>query len=234
MHKTSCKDLSCSSGQCDDREVEFLIQEKRINLQQRQFDLIQKQKELQQQLQKIYTEQNKLEFLLKDENYEKSDTFSGLEYEIPSYCVNCLGNVYESSSKTALSSEYFRKSSDNTSNQKDFQSQLSDHGRLEAIKFQILLKLGLKTKPNITSFLSKQFIFDTLQRSGEKMINDFTLFSNEMKTKNRSDEIKNENYSDNILDDSVPEEEIEFDEFYGSMREIITFAERGKLHLEDL
>lgn len=36
--------------------------------------------------------------------------------------------------------------------------------RLEAIKHQILLKLGLKTKPNVTQTMPRQFILETVQR----------------------------------------------------------------------
>lgn len=109
MHKINCNDLSCTNKNCDEKGIELLIHEKRLNFQQREYELIEKQKELHRQLQKLYLEQNQLEAVLKDEPNEESEAFSGLEYEIPSYCVNCLGDAFEPSSKTTLSSEYSRK-----------------------------------------------------------------------------------------------------------------------------
>lgn len=237
MHKINCNDLSCMNKDCDDKEIELLIHEKRLNFQQREYDLMQKQKELHRQLQKLHQEQHQLESEVKDEPKQESDAFSGLEYEIPSYCVNCLGDAFEPSSKATLSSEFSRKHSEvgATNNPGDIQTQLSDHGRLEAIKFQILLKLGLKTKPNVTNLLPKQFIFDTLQRSGETVANDYTMMfdSSEKMDKQEliADEIKinNQNKSEDfVAKDFSLDEEQEFDDFYGRTREIISFADRGK------
>jgi hypothetical protein len=226
MHKIDCNVLSCSNSQCDDDKVDLLFKEKILNFQQRENDLIQKQKDIQRQLQKLYSEQIKLEAVLRDEPQKTSKVISGLEYEIPSYCANCLGDIFEPSSKTTLSSEYSRKKSG------EVQSQLSDHGRLEAIKFQILLKLGLKSKPNVTSFMSKQFIFDTLQRSSESTVHDFTLLDSNEQIYAKEllpDELKNKKRNSSESTKEL-DEELEFDDFYGSTREIITFAERGKSH----
>lgn len=243
MHSIHCNESSCLNQDCDGEKVKLLIHEKRLYLQRREYELIQKQKELQRQLQKLHLEQNQLESESNDEPRVESDVFSGLEYEIPSYCANCLGDVFEPSSKSTLSSEFSRKNSEElslTSQQDDIQThQLSDHGRLEAIKLQILLKLGLKNKPNVTNSLSKQFIFDALQRSGETSINDFTMLfqSNDniethdlvsdqlhhIKTSNQS---KVEDHLNEELKE--PDEDQEFDDFYGRTREIISFAEKGE------
>jgi hypothetical protein len=246
MHTINCNDSSCLNKDCDDKAVKLLKHEKRLNLQRREYELMQKQKDLQRQLQKIYSEQHQIEFELKDDPKVESDVFSGLEYEIPSYCANCLGDSFEPSSKSSLSSEYSRKTSEGislTNQQEDIQSaQLSDHGRLEAIKFQILLKLGLKNKPNVTNSLSKQFIFDTLQRSGETAINDYTMLfqsNNNMETRDLileqlqqlkiGNQTKNEDIANEELKESQPDDEQEFDDFYGRTREIISFADKGKL-----
>lgn len=52
-------------------------------------------------------------------------------------------------------------------NNKSKKQSLIDSLRIENIKFQILSKLGLKTKPNVTNTLSRQVIMDTLQRADE-------------------------------------------------------------------
>jgi hypothetical protein len=244
MHTINCNDSSCPNQDCDDKSVKLLKHEKRLNLHRREHELVQKQKELQRQLQKLHSEQHQLELDSKDEPQEESEVFSKLEYEIPSYCANCLGDAFEPSSKSTLSSEYSRKTSEGvglTNQQEDIQSpQLSDHGRLEAIKFQILLKLGLKNKPNVTSSLSKQFIFDTLQRSGENAINDYTLLfqsNDNMETRDlvldqlqqlkESNHSKKEDLENEETREMQPDEEQEFDDFYGRTREIISFAEKG-------
>lgn len=244
MHTIKCNDSSCLNQDCDGDEVKLLIHEKRLYLQRREYELIQKQKELQRQLQKLYSEQHQLESEVNDEPKVESE-YSGLEYEIPSYCANCLGDAFEPSSKSTLSSEYSRKTPDGlsvASQQEDVQTpQLSDHGRLEAIKFQILLKLGLKNKPNVTNSISKQFIFDALQRSGETKINDYTmlfqssdnmemhdLVSDQLQQMKTSNQSKNEDILSEELKEAQPEDDHEFDDFYGRTREIISFAEKGK------
>lgn len=83
--------------------------------------------------------------------------------------------------------------------------------RLESIKHQILTKLGLKHKPNVTQHYPKQVIIDTIMRAGEKNFNNDKSHESDLKR------------------DSVQMEEPEPDDFYGRTREIISFAERGKL-----
>lgn len=120
---------------------------------------------------------------------------------------------------------------------------MSDHGRLEAIKFQILLKLGLKNKPNVTNTLPKQFIFDTLRRSGDPTANanDFTMLFQSSDDKDTRDlmldqlqhlKMSNDSLVEELkaedLKESPLEDDQEFDDFYGRTREIITFADRGE------
>ena len=239
----NCNNPSCLNGDCDSDAIQLLRHEKRLSIQQRENELMQKQRDLQHQLRKLYLEQHQLESELSDTPENPTSADSELEYEIPSYCANCLGDAFEPSSKSTLSSEYSRKTSESVSSSNQQMPQLSDHNRLEAIKFQILLKLGLKNKPNVTNSLPKQFIFDTLRRSGDPMINpnDYTmLFQSsddietrdlvldqlqQLKLSNDStiDETNNEDFKE-----THHEDEQDFDDFYGRTREVITFAEKGE------
>lgn len=229
---------SCLSGDCINENSKLLRHEKRLSIQQREIELMEKQKELQLQLQKLYVEQHQLELEMKDA--PDTNVFEGFEYEIPSYCANCLGDTFEPSAKSSLSSEFSRKSVPSQQI-----PQLSDHSRLEAIKFQILLKLGLNKKPNITSSLPKQFIFDTLRRSGDPTLNwnDYSMLfqSSESNLDSRdlvldqlqSLKVNNDNSTDNLKAEDLKEphpleEDQDFDDFYGRTKEIITFAEKGK------
>lgn len=92
----------------------------------------------------------------------------------------------------------------------------SDVIRLESIKHQILSKLGLKQKPNVTQLLPKQVIIDTIMRAGEKNFHD----------KLQQSDYKSDSFQNDIEPDTEPEPEP--DDFYGRTREIISFAERGK------
>lgn len=246
MHTITCNSPSCLNGDCD-TVAKVLRHEKRLSIQQREYELIQKQKELQIQLQKLYAEQHQLDAEMRDSPELKA--FTGVEYEIPSYCANCLGDSFEPSAKSSLSSEFSRKNSEETDTSSQQIPQLSDHSRLEAIKFQILLKLGLKNKPNVTSPLPKQFIFDTLRRSGDPALNmnDFPMYLQSSDSIETRDLVLDQlqqlkvNASESIVDElkaeetfkehSVPEDDQEFDDFYGRTQEIITFAEKGGLHL---
>jgi hypothetical protein len=251
MHSIKCNDKTCiNNNDCSNIEKAMLASshEKRIQLQQREHALMQKQRELHLQLQKLYLEQQQLDSNDAPEKSESIPFHSGLEYEIPSYCANCLGDVFEPSSKNSLSSEYSRKNIESNSGsalreEGAQMSPLSDHGRLEAIKLQILLKLGLKKKPNVTNYLPKQYIFDTLRRSGDPINNnDFSmLFESSEETKdqdfelNEVQELKSLRNGSNVEElkseekkETSPEEDQEFDDFYGKTREIITFAEKGK------
>lgn len=242
MHTINCNNPSCASGECDDDAIQLLRHERRLSIQQREYALMQKQKELQLQLQKLYLEQHQLETELNDTPVE-TEADSGLEYEIPSYCANCLGDAFESSTKSSLSSEYSRKNSERTEESNQQVPPLSDHSRLEAIKFQILLKLGLKNKPNVTNTLPKQFIFDTLRRSGDPAVNsnDFTMLFQSSDNKETRDlmqdqlqllKINNDSIVDELkaedLKESPPDDDQEFDDFYGRTREIIAFADKGE------
>lgn len=201
-----------------------LRRKQKLALDQRENDLLQMQRELQIQLQRVHTEQLKLE----QPNSELEEAIDSYEY--PSYCANCLGDTLEHINKNLLSSEFSRKVDSNTRNsiqtEKEIR-QLSDHSRLEAIKQQILLKLNLSEKPNVTSSIPKQFILDTLDRASAS---DFKYSMMMMQSDNdnldaeKLQHLKNESK----YDEKDADEDSEADDFYGKTKEIISFAEKGK------
>lgn len=240
LHAINSSVSPCINGDCNEDSVQILKEEQQ-RIQKREHELIKKQKEVQSQLQKLYLEQQMLQ--TKSKNYPELNSDFSLEYEIPSYCANCLGDIFETTSKT-LSSEFSREGFDgadmNNLRENNEMSQLSDHSRLEAIKFQILLKLGLKTKPTYAPLMTKQFILDTLRRSGDPLMNsnDFRMMIhsdshephhlalNQLK----SFEFNNHSFTDDNKTEETQETDFEqdFEDFYGSTREIIAFAEKGK------
>lgn len=89
----------------------------------------------------------------------------------------------------------------------------TDNLRLEAIKRQILSKLGLKHKPNVTHTLPREIIMDTLFRAED---------SDGLKyAKNEEDVSTTSARTSNL-------ETVDVDDFYGRTSEIISFAEQGK------
>lgn len=104
-------------------------------------------------------------------------------------CPNCL---YKSSTETKTA---------------------TDNLRLEAIKRQILSKLGLRQKPNVTHSLPKEVIMQTLYRAEDSQ-DAFTNMSGEdvPTTSTRTAGL----------------ETVDVDDFYGRTSEIISFAEKGK------
>lgn len=95
-----------------------------------------------------------------------------------------------------------------------FRSQ-SDSIRLEAIKHQILMKLGLKDKPNVTHHLPREVIMETLFRAEES--GGFL-----------GDDEQQEDTDYMTTSTRTNQQEQDFDDFYGRTSEIITFAEQGK------
>ncbi|RZC41282.1 TGFb propeptide domain containing protein [Asbolus verrucosus] len=88
----------------------------------------------------------------------------------------------------------------------------TDNLRLEAIKRQILSKLGLRHKPNVTHSLPREVIMETLSRAEDN-----------------SDFFRNSNSEENISTTSVRTSTVDamdFDDFYGRTSEIISFAEQ--------
>lgn len=207
-------------------DVHELRKKQKLALQQRENDLLQMQRELQIQLQRVHSEQLKLE-----QPDSKLQEVIDSEYEYPSYCANCLGDTLEHINKNLLSSEFSRKVDSST--RKSIQTekeirQLSDHNRLEAIKQQILLKLNLSEKPNVKSSIPKQFILDTLDRAGAS---DFKSSMMMMQSDNNGNfdaenlqHLKNESK----YDEKDGDEDTEVDDFYGKTKEIISFAEKGE------
>lgn len=91
----------------------------------------------------------------------------------------------------------------------------TDKLRLEAIKKQILQKLGLKNKPNVTRSLPKEVIMETLNRAEDDDISDDFLRDFDRGFSSTSARSR-------ILDQQ------DVDEFYANMPEIFVFAEEGK------
>jgi inhibin beta len=97
-----------------------------------------------------------------------------------------------------------------------------DEIRLETIKRQILSKLGLKEKPNITSPVPREVILETLYRAEETGgRQDGGLVAQEHV---HADE-------DSPGPSSARPPESEPDDFYGRTSEIIAFAEPGETTL---
>lgn len=84
-----------------------------------------------------------------------------------------------------------------------------DSLRLEAIKRQILSKLGMIKKPNVTLEVSRDVVLQTLYRAQETLPPNHEEDTDSPTTK-------------------LPQHESEPDDFYGRTSEIITFAEPGK------
>lgn len=119
-----------------------------------------------------------------------------------SRCPNCMHQT------TTARPEGSRRSISSSSNeaekqqQQQEQQQSVDGLRIEAIKQQILNKLGLKQKPNITTTIPREVILETLWRADEgKDALDFHIPGNNPKS--------------------------EADDYYARTSEIITFAEPG-------
>lgn len=101
--------------------------------------------------------------------------------------------------------------------QKRDRAQNSDVIRLETIKRQILSKLGLKEKPNITAPVPREVIMETLYRAEE---------TGDQQDGSGSDGRIMEDDSAGPASTRAPESEP--DDFYGRTSEIIAFAEPGK------
>lgn len=89
----------------------------------------------------------------------------------------------------------------------------ADEIRLEAIKRQILSKLGLKKKPTITLPVPRDVIFETLSRAGE--------YPADSAPQSKSADESADADAEELLEN-------EPDDFYGRTSEIITFAEPGE------
>lgn len=90
----------------------------------------------------------------------------------------------------------------------------SDKLRLEAIKRQILQKLGLRAKPNVTHSLPKEVVMATLSRAEEGDPSGAFAGNPDFSTTSEK---------------TASMETVEADDFYGRTSEIISFAEQGNL-----
>lgn len=191
------------------------VQELKRELQRQERILLDIQHEIQLQLQSLYARQHQLD----------GNDHGGYEY--PSYCANCLGDMMEPpASKNLLSGEYSRVTDGAGGTDRSSEgelTQLSDHKRLEAIKQQILLKLNMREKPNVTQSVPKQFVLDTLHRTGEMFVQDPIVERLQQLKRNGSD-----HGMDGDDDKDYVEDEAFVDDFYARTNEVIMFAERGE------
>lgn len=122
-------------------------------------------------------------------------------------CPNCLHKSHHQQSSTTTSKSE------------------TDNLRLEAIKRQILSKLGLRQKPNVTHSLPKEVVMQTLYRAEDNR--DF--FENENGGGKGG---HHQHQEDAMLSTTsartTAAEQMDVDDFYGRTSEIISFAEEGK------
>lgn len=218
--------------------VQKLRQNQKQALQEREKSLLEMQRELQKELHRVHIEQRELDH---PESIGKEDV--DIEsHGYPSYCANCLGDTFEHANKNLLSSEFSYKVDSitrETSQTENEIRQLSDHNRLELIKQQILLKLDLREKPNVTSIIPKQFILDTLDKAGAS---DFKYSMMMMESPNDESDSKidvarlqqlrknNDSQFDEDTGNNDGQDDSEYDDFYGKTKEIISFADRGEFY----
>lgn len=99
-----------------------------------------------------------------------------------------------------------------------------DSARLESIKRQILVKLGLNAKPNLLSTIPpRDFIMETLLRAEESTV---AATPAVQYSSHQSSSGKNHHHHHTASTDSALENSVE-DDFYGKTSEIIAFGEPG-------
>ena len=94
----------------------------------------------------------------------------------------------------------------------------ADFVRIESIKRQILVKLGLHAKPNVSRAPSRDFILETLIRAEQSLDVDTNTTSASASTSATPQRIEATTIDPGLEDD-----------FFGKTSEIIAFAERGQL-----
>ncbi|XP_026471720.1 uncharacterized protein LOC113375999 [Ctenocephalides felis] len=103
-------------------------------------------------------------------------------------------------------------------------SAAADAIRLEAIKYRILSKLGLKQKPDVSRALPRDVVLKTLYRA-EEMFSGMHHHHNPSSPKPPPQPpVEKPTTTDREEEDAGEGQE---DDFYGRTREIITFAEQG-------
>lgn len=89
----------------------------------------------------------------------------------------------------------------------------SDNLRLEVIKKQILSKLGLRDKPNVTYSLPREVVLETLYRAENSEF--FSTY-------------RDEDFVSTTSARTDTQDPMDVDDFYGRTSEIISFAEEGE------
>lgn len=93
---------------------------------------------------------------------------------------------------------------------------------MEAIKLQILTKLGLKAKPHVKRTLPRELVLASLSRAGEDEPEPGAGGSGLAGGSGDTTDPEEDRYTTTTVD-SAPD----YDDFYGRTSEIITFAEQG-------
>lgn len=101
-----------------------------------------------------------------------------------------------------------------------------DSARIESIKRQILVKLGLSAKPNVSAIPPRDFILETLLRAEESVLDPA---ASSYRPHQAEDLFSTSTATTSDSSGSLPVLE---DDFYGKTSEIIAFAEPGKLMLD--
>lgn len=110
------------------------------------------------------------------------NNYSDLQLLSPTFSSSSSSSFSSTNSNTNSASELYPATIDNNNNNDDFisdkekkQSEIDrkiiDEFRLEAIKAQILSKLGLKSKPHVTHTVSRDIVLETIQRAKETYFN---------------------------------------------------------------
>jgi hypothetical protein len=104
---------------------------------------------------------------------------------------------------------------------------IGESARLESIKRQILIKLGLNAKPNLLSSVipPRDFILETLLRAEESSVVSSSSSSRPHHGKQREQMQHHPHHSQ--ADGSNVDNVIVDDDFYGKTSEIIAFGEPG-------
>lgn len=132
------------------------------------------------------------------------------------YSATLEKNSFEGGSSSSNSKTSFHSCPNclyKTNKERDMKIE-SDHIRLEAIKREILSKLGLRHKPNVTHALPRDLIEKTYRTiTGERQDDNLRA---------RNSGARSANY-----------DTVDVDDYYGKTSEIISFAEQGEYSLRE-
>lgn len=106
---------------------------------------------------------------------------------------------------------------------------VGDTARLESIKRQILVKLGLNSKPNLLSTIPpRDFILETLLRAEESTVAAASVARPSQQGSSKDHHQHHHHHHHSASADNSQENHGVEDDFYGKTSEIIAFGEPGK------